>query len=146
MVCHRDPSEQQQIYQKMQQEFPNAKQEEAWAILLRLGRKNPATVSSAFNVFLVRGAVLNEDRCALEWLTKELEQNGYSLDSHFEAPALRRAVKMLRDWQQAEQLRQPREEAALPHGWQSTRDPNTGLPYYWRTEDPAGTVTWDRPS
>lgn len=91
---------------------------------------------------------MNDDRAALDWLIKELDEHGFSFESRFEAPAMRRAVRMLRDWQQAEQLRQPApvQEAALPHGWQSTRDPNTGLLYYWRTEDPAGTVTWDRPS
>ena len=77
-------------------------------------------------------------------------------DSAQRVPSLRRALQMLRDWQQARQLRgepaatpaasaAPVGATALPSGWQSTTDPATGQPYYWRTEDPAGTVTWERP-
>lgn len=33
----------------------------------------------------------------------------------------------------------------LPTGWRQTMDPARGLPYYWREDNPAETVTWQRP-
>jgi len=38
------------------------------------------------------------------------------------------------------------EGEALPAGWQTTVDPASGQPYYWRVADPASTTTWVRPS
>lgn len=147
MVCHRNPAEQQKIYQLMRQEFPRTDPEEAWAILLRT-------------------AVLNEDAEAVQWLDEEMHSHGCPMDSDRvrSVPPLRRAVQMLREWQQTQQLResmklpltstkqaQPEQspvqpEKPLPSGWQSTIDPATGHPYYWRVDDPANTTTWDRPS
>ena len=86
------------------------------------------------------------------------QDHGIPMDSDRaqQVPPLRRALRMLEDWQQTERLgaaaagnvaaAAPAPPANLPSGWQSTTDPNTGQPYYWRTEDPAGTVTWQRPS
>lgn len=86
--------------------------------------------------------------------SKKVQDNGIPMDSDRaqQVPPLRRALRMLEDWQQTERLGgaslggAPAPQTALPSGWQSTTDPNTGQPYYWRTEDPAGTVTWQRPS
>eukprot|EP00434_Breviolum_minutum_P035977 symbB.v1.2.031863.t2/scaffold3678.1/size52145/3 len=133
MVCHRNPAEQQKIYRLMRQEFPRTDPEEAWAILLRT-------------------AVLNEDAEAVQWLDEEMHSHGCPMDSDRvrSVPPLRRAVQMLREWQQTQQLResmklpltstkqaQPEQspvqpEKPLPSGWQSTIDPATGHPYYWR--------------
>ena len=33
----------------------------------------------------------------------------------------------------------------LPEGWSQLWDPSTGQPYFWKPEDPAGTLTWERP-
>jgi hypothetical protein len=84
---------------------------------------------------------------------QKVQDNGIPMDSDRaqQVPPLRRALRMLEDWQQTERLgtvapKAAAPGAALPSGWQSTTDPNTGQPYYWRTEDPAGTVTWQRPS
>lgn len=35
--------------------------------------------------------------------------------------------------------------AQLPPGWREHVDAASGLPYYWKEEDPAGTTTWQRP-
>lgn len=34
---------------------------------------------------------------------------------------------------------------ALPVGWASAMDPGSGRAYYWRVDDPNGSVTWERP-
>lgn len=136
MVCHRNFEEQRRIYETMRKEHPTAKLPEAWAVLLR-------------------NAVLNEEPQAVDWLRQEMQDNGIPMDSDRaqQVPPRRRALRMLEDWQQTERLGTVAPKAApappgaaLPSGWQSTTDPNTGQPYYWRTEDPAGTVTWQRPS
>lgn len=138
MVCHRNFEEQRRIYETMRKEHPTAKLPEAWAVLLR-------------------NAVLNGEPHAVDWLRQEMQDHGIPMDSDRaqQVPPLRRALRMLEDWQQTERLgaaaagsvaAAPAPPAGLPSGWQSTTDPNTGQPYYWRTEDPAGTVTWQRPS
>lgn len=33
----------------------------------------------------------------------------------------------------------------LPAGWYEATDPGTGRSYYWREDDPHGSVTWERP-
>ena len=145
MVCHRNPVEQQKINQSMRQEFPSTDPDEAWAILLR-------------------NAVLNEDAETVQWLHQEMHSHGCAMDSDRvrRVPPLRRAVQMLREWHQTQQLReylnpltskqqaQPEQSPVhpvkpLPSGWQSTIDPATGHPYYWRVDDPVNTTTWERP-
>eukprot|EP00930_Biecheleria_cincta_P088457 TRINITY_DN776_c0_g1_i2.p1 TRINITY_DN776_c0_g1~~TRINITY_DN776_c0_g1_i2.p1 ORF type:complete len:490 (-),score=72.68 TRINITY_DN776_c0_g1_i2:38-1507(-) len=36
-------------------------------------------------------------------------------------------------------------QVPLPPGWESAVDPNSGHPYYWRSDNPAATTTWERP-
>lgn len=148
MLCHTDCQEQRHVFAQMRQELPDARFEEAWAILLRT-------------------AIRNDDSEGAAWVLQDMSENGCDADSPtaIKVPSLRRAISSWRARQRDEQLHRawesatpaeqmlPQEtsrpsvdgESELPHGWQSTVDPNTGQPYYWRTEDPTGTTTWDRP-
>lgn len=147
MLCHTDCQEQRHVFAQMRQELPDARFEEAWAILLRT-------------------AIRNDDSEGAAWVLQDMSENGCDADSPtIKVPSLRRAISSWRARQRDEQLHRAWEsappaeqmvppetsrpsvdgESELPHGWQSTVDPNTGQPYYWRTEDPTGTTTWDRP-
>eukprot|EP00928_Gymnodinium_smaydae_P063848 TRINITY_DN47328_c0_g1_i1.p1 TRINITY_DN47328_c0_g1~~TRINITY_DN47328_c0_g1_i1.p1 ORF type:complete len:400 (+),score=49.18 TRINITY_DN47328_c0_g1_i1:41-1240(+) len=43
-------------------------------------------------------------------------------------------------------LRSASAGSALPAGWCTAVDPTSGASYYWKSADPAGTSTWQRPS
>ena len=148
MLCHTDCQEQRHVFAQMRQELPDARFEEAWAILLRT-------------------AVRNDDSEGAAWVLQDMFENGCDADSPraMGVPSLKRAISSWRArqrdeqhhkaWEGASQATEQRDpqgtsrpslgESELPHGWQSTVDPNTGQPYYWRTDDPTGTTTWDRP-
>eukprot|EP00933_Yihiella_yeosuensis_P042519 TRINITY_DN37132_c0_g1_i1.p1 TRINITY_DN37132_c0_g1~~TRINITY_DN37132_c0_g1_i1.p1 ORF type:complete len:461 (+),score=79.95 TRINITY_DN37132_c0_g1_i1:66-1448(+) len=143
--CTRDCKEQQRLYGKMREEFPmppgTKPLEEVWAILLR----------TALNM---------DDRDGVDWILEEMKRHGVEPQSQAASPALRRALRMYASRQHQEQVRQsyqnttsfgsapPLTEAApapLPSGWASAVDPNSGNEYYWRSDNPAGTTTWERP-
>jgi len=155
LTCNRDPKEQQRLYGLMRQELPQAPLEEAWAVLLR-------------------NAVTIDDMDAGEWVMQEMRNNGCDPTSERaqKTPSLRRALRFHGIKQQQAEARAawqtsplfgsmaspetqgtqgsmpgaPPVAVPLPTGWDSAVDPNTGRSYYWRTENPAGTTTWERPS
>ena len=147
MRCFTDFQEQRRVFEEMRHELPDAFPEEAWGLLLRT-------------------AVQSDDFEAADWVLQDMRENGCDPESPKAqgVPSLKRAIALWKarqrevqlqiDWQknatktsENAQLDSPRSVSGngLPQGWQSTMDPNTGQPYYWRIDDPAGTTTWEHP-
>ncbi|CAE8711458.1 unnamed protein product [Polarella glacialis] len=148
LTCNRDSKEQQRIYAMMRQELPTAPLEEAWAVLLRT-------------------ALNTEDFDAADWIFEEMRTSGVGPESDraMATPSLKRAlrwhgIKLAQAtakaaWQQSNATSAsalsslpggaPAVSSALPTGWASAVDPGTGREYYWRSDSPATTTTWERP-
>lgn len=65
--------------------------------------------------------------------------------AEMDARGLRRTRETELRIAQAQDLETFDEPGQLPPGWSEAHDPSSGLPYYWREEDPAKVTQWDRP-
>lgn len=159
MRCHMDFQEQRKVFAQMRHDLPDALPEEAWGILLRTAILNDDLDVADWVLEDMRENGCDPDspraqavpflkRAISSWRAR---QKDAQLQTAWESysPSSPSAFESFQNGEGStkSESRLPISAASeLPRGWQSTIDPNTGQPYYWRIEDPAGTTTWERPA
>ena len=154
-----DFQEQRKVFAQMRHDLPDALPEEAWGILLRTAILNDDLDAADWVLQDMRENGCDPDspraqavpflkRAISSWRAR---QKDAQLQTAWESysPSSLTAFESFQNREgstKSESTLPVSAASELPRGWQSTIDPNTGQPYYWRIEDPAGTTTWERPA
>lgn len=160
---HRLCKDQQARYLEMKAELPpDVPREEIWAVMLKNAANLQDQAGMDFVYQEMREAGQNPEvpeactspslRRALMWCTRRVEAQEKARE---ESRRMRRPRTS--SWSPEEDSPRatltppaspPAEEKRipLPPNWGTAVDPNTGMSYYWRLDNPAGTTTWERPS
>lgn len=143
MLCFRhDFEEVERLYQEMKQTL------------------GPLADEDVFEAMLTSARFCN-DAAAARRVLEEMRSVGLPPDLA-KLPALRRALSMVdhitgasdsptssfdrRSMPTPPMPPEPTGPPPLPTGWGTAQDPNSGLDYFWRIDDPANSTTWVRPT
>lgn len=166
LAAHRSNFEEpKKLYHEFLRESPNGRVDELWVSLLRtaFSLRDRDAASWVLEEMRGRGVDPSDERAITNpQLRRALDQIQPVIQGKYAYSSLGNASGVVGAREPAGVAREPVSAhssnahvphrtvdgvvaPALPVGWSSAIDPNSGMEYYWRESNPAGTTTWDRP-